>query len=104
MVQSPIAWIRYNYGKSDTVVLTTRHVTVCCIHRSDFVYMVPPFLAYYGVTTQNISILQEAYTQISLYRKYLLDTNANNLWKHIQLGSYGTDNGHWSTGDVPRHP
>lgn len=62
-------------------------------------YMVPPFLAYYGVTTQNISILQEAYTQISLYRKYLLDTNANNLWKHIQLGSYGTDNGHWSTGD-----
>ncbi|KAH0835728.1 Six-hairpin glycosidase-like protein [Lanmaoa asiatica] len=66
---------------------------------SDSVYMVPPFLAYYGVTTQNMSLLQEAYTQISLYRNYLRDTHANNLWKHIQLGTYGTDNGHWSTGN-----
>ena len=64
-------------------------------------YMVPPFLAYYGVTTQNVTLLQEAYAQISLYRKYLRDQNANNLWKHIQLGSYGTDDGHWSTGDLP---
>ncbi|KAF9220660.1 hypothetical protein BS17DRAFT_713741 [Gyrodon lividus] len=67
---------------------------------SDFVYMVPPFLAYYGVITQNETLLQEAYNQISLYRKYLRDTHANNIWKHIQLGSYGTDNGHWSTGNA----
>ena len=65
-------------------------------------YMVPPFLAYYGVTTQNISLLQEAYTQISLYRNYLRDQKAHNLWKHMQLG-YGTDNGHWSTGHLS-HP
>lgn len=82
--------------------VTTRRMIVRCVHRSDSVYMVPPFLAYYGVTTHNISLLQEAYNQISLYRKYLRDTNANNLWEHIQLGSYGTDNGHWSTGDAPR--
>ncbi|KAF9231375.1 hypothetical protein BU15DRAFT_90927 [Melanogaster broomeanus] len=56
---------------------------------SDFVYMVPPFLAYYGVVTQNQTVLQEAYNQISLYRKYLRDTSCNNLWKHIQLGSSG---------------
>lgn len=61
--------------------------------------MVPPFLAYYGVTTGNISLLEEAYSQIGLYRKYLRDMTAHNLWKHIQLGSYGTDNGHWSTGE-----
>ncbi|KAF8129060.1 Six-hairpin glycosidase-like protein [Boletus edulis] len=67
---------------------------------SDSVYMVPPFLAYYGVTTENLTLLQEAYTQISLYRTYLRDTSANNLWKHIQLGSYGADNGHWSTGNA----
>ncbi|KAG6373675.1 Six-hairpin glycosidase-like protein [Boletus reticuloceps] len=67
---------------------------------SDSVYMVPPFLAYYGVTTDNLTLLQEAYTQISLYRTYLRDASANNLWKHIQLGSYGTDNGHWSTGNA----
>jgi hypothetical protein len=30
------------------------------------VYMVPPFLAYYGVTTSNASMLQEAYTQVCL--------------------------------------
>lgn len=26
--------------------------------------MVPPFLAYYGLTTNNQSMLQEAYTQV----------------------------------------
>ena len=64
--------------------------------------MVPPFLAYYGVLTQNETIINEAYTQISLYRKYLRDTTANNLWKHIELGqavnNTPNDNGHWSTG------
>jgi hypothetical protein len=34
--------------------------------RSDSVYMVPPFLAYYGMTTNNQSMLQEAYTQVCL--------------------------------------
>ncbi|KAG2365988.1 hypothetical protein BDR07DRAFT_1480713 [Suillus spraguei] len=67
---------------------------------SDFVYMVPPFLAYYGVLTQNHTILNEAYTQISLYRKYLRDAAAGNLWKHIQLGRTGNDDGHWSTGNA----
>ncbi|KAG2043990.1 Six-hairpin glycosidase-like protein [Suillus americanus] len=67
---------------------------------SDSVYMVPPFLAYYGVMTQNQTILSEAYTQISLYRKYLRDAAAGNLWKHIQLGQTGNDDGHWSTGNA----
>ena len=30
-------------------------------------YMVPPFLAYYGITTGNQSMLQEAYDQVGLY-------------------------------------
>ncbi|KAI0290829.1 hypothetical protein BC826DRAFT_1025519 [Russula brevipes] len=34
---------------------------------SDFVYMVPPFFAYYGITTSNQSMLQEAYAQVRLY-------------------------------------
>ncbi|EPQ53342.1 hypothetical protein GLOTRDRAFT_117313 [Gloeophyllum trabeum ATCC 11539] len=66
---------------------------------SDSVYMVPPFLAYYGVTTGNRSMLEEAYTQCKLYRSYLRDTSANNLWKHVLMGS-GTDEGHWSTGNA----
>lgn len=76
-------------------------LTLFAFSRSDFVYMVPPFLAYYGVTTQNSTLLKEAYTQISLYRKHLRDRKTNNLWRHIQLGN-GTDDGHWSTGDCPR--
>ncbi|KAG1856048.1 Six-hairpin glycosidase-like protein [Suillus subalutaceus] len=67
---------------------------------SDSVYMVPPFLAYYGVLTRNQTILSEAYTQIRLYRKYLQDVTAGNLWKHIQLGQTGNDDGYWSTGNA----
>jgi len=65
---------------------------------SDFVYMAPPFVAYFGMMSQNQTLLSEAYNQISLYRKYLRDSSANNLWKHIQLG-VGVDDGHWSTGN-----
>lgn len=65
---------------------------------SDFVYMVPPFLAYYGVMTKNKSVVAEGYNQIRLYRQYLRDQTANNLWKHMALGS-NQDVGHWSTGN-----
>ena len=63
--------------------------------------MVPPFIAYYGMITQNMTMLNEAYNQIKLYRNYLHDTNktANNLWKHIVLGNDTLDPGHWSTGN-----
>ncbi|KAH9955491.1 Six-hairpin glycosidase-like protein [Russula dissimulans] len=67
---------------------------------SDFVYMVPPFLVYYGVTTSNQSMMQAAYQQIKLYRNYLSDDSANGLWRHVVLGSNGTDYGHWSTGNA----
>ncbi|KAI0667555.1 Six-hairpin glycosidase-like protein [Trametes maxima] len=65
---------------------------------SDFVYMVPPFLAYYGVLTRNQSLVQQAYDQCRLYRKYLVDDDAGGMWKHILLGT-NTDSGHWSTGN-----
>lgn len=81
-------------------------MTKFVLSRSDFVYMVPPFLAYYGVTTANRSMLEEAYTQCKLYRSYLRDTvtpsgskNSVTLWKHVVLGTSGNDDGHWSTGN-----
>ncbi|KAI9451516.1 Six-hairpin glycosidase [Lactarius psammicola] len=67
---------------------------------SDSVYMVPPFLAYYGIATGNQSMLQEAYNQVKLYRNYLGDSSAGGLWRHIVLGTNGTDPGHWSTGNA----
>ncbi|XP_006457009.1 hypothetical protein AGABI2DRAFT_212258 [Agaricus bisporus var. bisporus H97] len=65
---------------------------------SDSVYMVPPFLAYYGIISNNQTLLMEAYNQIKLYRNYLRDSDAQNRWKHVVLGS-GTDEKHWTTGN-----
>ena len=40
----------------------------------DFVYMVPPFLAYYGAATGDASLMREAVEQCELYAK-VLETN-----------------------------
>lgn len=64
---------------------------------ADYVYMVPPFLAYWAVARGNVSVLQEAYDQCRLYRKYLRDPNGSGIWRHIQLGDW-QDDGLWGTG------
>ncbi|GJJ14119.1 hypothetical protein Clacol_008376 [Clathrus columnatus] len=66
---------------------------------ADFIYMAPPFLSYYGVLTNNQSLVSEAYNQVKLYRNYLRDSDANNVWRHITLGTGAADSGHWSTGN-----
>ncbi|KDQ64943.1 hypothetical protein JAAARDRAFT_28605 [Jaapia argillacea MUCL 33604] len=66
---------------------------------ADFIYMAPPFIAYYGILaggTQELSLLQEAYTQCMLYRNYLKDDGG--LWRHVVLGTW-QDNTHWATGN-----
>ncbi|KAG8973142.1 hypothetical protein FRB90_009988, partial [Tulasnella sp. 427] len=80
---------------------------------SDFVYMVPPFLAYYGVLTSNKTLISASYDQIKLYRNYLYDSSSH-LWRHITtapIDSTGppgdpsntafsfNDTGYWSTGN-----
>lgn len=65
--------------------------------------MVPPFLAYYGVMTRNSSVVAESFNQIRLYRNYLRDQNATNLWRHMALGN-SQDTGHWSTGPPQTSP
>lgn len=79
-----------NYSARPTVHIHT-------FSRSDSVYMVPPFLAYYGVVTRNKSAVAESYNQIRLYRQYLRDEGAQNLWKHMAFGD-NQDTNHWSTG------
>ncbi|GAA5886905.1 hypothetical protein JCM6882_009379 [Rhodosporidiobolus microsporus] len=64
---------------------------------SDFVYMVPPFLAYYGIATSNVSLIREAYTQCRLYRRNMRDPSG--AWKHVLLG-YWEDAGLWNTGNA----
>src|SRR6266403_882746 len=45
--------------------------------RSDSVYMVPPFLAYYGMTTNNQSMLQEAYTRVRVLKNSIPPIGSN---------------------------
>ena len=59
-------------------------------------YMVPPFLAYYGVMSQNTSLLEEAFNQLKLYRTYLASDSSKAL-RHVVLGDW-QDNGLWATG------
>jgi hypothetical protein len=99
MVLFHIGLLSYSYGKSPKSIPTISfslayHVF---LSRSDFIYMVPPFLAYYGVITRNRTILAESYNQIKLYRNYLFDPTES-LWRHVSLGVNQNDEGFWSTG------
>jgi rhamnogalacturonyl hydrolase YesR len=59
---------------------------------------VPPFLAYYAVLHDNITLAREAHRQIQLYRDVLrTDTG---LWAHILLGNVTHDPGLWATGNA----
>ena len=56
----------------------------------DFVYMVPPFLAYYGAATSDITYMKEAVRQCELYAQILATdillpngTSCVGLWRHI---------------------
>ncbi|EIN10295.1 Six-hairpin glycosidase [Punctularia strigosozonata HHB-11173 SS5] len=66
---------------------------------ADFIYMAPPFIAYFGALQGGDggkATLQVAYDQIRLYRNYLRDDNG--LWRHVTLGTW-QDNTHWGTGN-----
>lgn len=66
---------------------------------SDYMYMVPPFLAYYGATSSNFTLLQSAYDQVRLYRSKLQSPSGDTkLWRHIIEGNH-EDRLYWSTGN-----
>ncbi|KAK0189421.1 family 88 glycosyl hydrolase [Armillaria mellea] len=70
---------------------------------ADFIYMAPPFIAYYAADTWNVSLLQEAYKQCGYYREVLKATNItreayDGVWMHI-IGPQSQDVGLWSTGN-----
>ncbi|KAG7448944.1 Six-hairpin glycosidase [Guyanagaster necrorhizus] len=67
---------------------------------ADFIYMAPPFIAYYGALEggdSGVQLIQTAYEQISLYRDVLRDDSG--LWKHVLLGTWN-DTTHWATGNA----
>ncbi|KAH7334149.1 glycosyl hydrolase family 88-domain-containing protein [Rhizoctonia solani] len=64
---------------------------------SDSVYMLPPFLAYFGALHKDEGVMRAAYDQVRFYRDLLFDGSVG-LWRHIVLGN-GEDLNHWSTGN-----
>ncbi|KZV68037.1 hypothetical protein PENSPDRAFT_610622 [Peniophora sp. CONT] len=68
---------------------------------ADYMYMVPPFLAYYGAVLGGdnaTSLLKNAHLQCKLYREALFDADVS-LWRHIAGGSWQL-NDHWATGNA----
>jgi rhamnogalacturonyl hydrolase YesR len=56
--------------------------------RADFVYMAPPFMAYMGAETQNITLLEDSLNQVLAYHEVLNapmrnTTPPQNLWLHM---------------------
>lgn len=68
---------------------------------SDFVYMAPPFIAYYGAFSLNKTLVAEGANQVRLYREILQDP-VTKLWRHIVLGS-GSEPSLWGTGEPDSH-
>ncbi|KAE9408880.1 hypothetical protein BT96DRAFT_848938, partial [Gymnopus androsaceus JB14] len=71
---------------------------------ADFMYMAPPFLAYYAVETSNAQLLQQTVEQCGLYRQVLQanlssSTLYKGIWEHI-IGPVNLDTGVWSTGNA----
>lgn len=66
---------------------------------ADFVYMVPPFLAYYAVASNDDTYLKEAIVQCAAYKNALSTKSIGSdrgLWHHI-VGPDNDDPGYWST-------
>ncbi|KAJ7283414.1 hypothetical protein C8J57DRAFT_1447551 [Mycena rebaudengoi] len=64
---------------------------------ADFIYMVPPSLAYFAADTQNLNLLHESYLQCGLYRDIL--QRDGGAWEHI-IGPQNQDTGLWSTSNA----
>jgi hypothetical protein len=62
---------------------------------ADFIYMVPPFLAYYGVATSDVGLLKEAARQCKLYHDVL--EQQSGPWLHIKSK---TSSGNGVTNDL----
>jgi rhamnogalacturonyl hydrolase YesR len=64
--------------------------------------MAPPFLAYYGVTTNDVSLARESVRQCELYHDVLVTENG--YWKHIanvdDVADVKKDDGAWCTSNA----
>ncbi|SCZ94818.1 BZ3500_MvSof-1268-A1-R1_Chr12-1g03678 [Microbotryum saponariae] len=96
MIEAEVEWLLEKVPRTtDGAISHRKEVTQLW---SDFIYMVPPFLAARGIATSNHSLLLESYRQIKLYRSHLQDPSTH-LWRHVRYGSW-EDPSLWATGNA----
>ncbi|KDE05894.1 hypothetical protein MVLG_03707 [Microbotryum lychnidis-dioicae p1A1 Lamole] len=96
MIEAEVEWLLEKVPRTmDGAISHRKEVTQLW---SDFIYMVPPFLAARGIATSNHSLLLESYRQIKLYRSHLQDTSTH-LWRHVRYGTW-EDPSLWATGNA----
>ncbi|KAF9256382.1 hypothetical protein L218DRAFT_966385 [Marasmius fiardii PR-910] len=71
---------------------------------ADWMYMLPPFMAYYAIDSQNVDLLKETVNQCGLQRQVLRANVSetepyHGVWEHI-VGPQSADPGLWSTGNA----
>ena len=66
---------------------------------ADSMSMVPPFLAYYAVAADKLTLVREACRQCCLYEEVLRPNRGQQLWEHIE-GPQAQDMGLWCTGNA----
>ncbi|WFD33976.1 hypothetical protein MCUN1_000804 [Malassezia cuniculi] len=104
-VTRQLDYIQTNVSRSNSGAISQRAHLGDVQAWSDTTYMMPPFLAQYGLMTNNRSLLVEAYDQIRLYRNLLSFRNGTeqDLWGHIRAvtnsGLVWYDRRAWLTGN-----
>jgi hypothetical protein len=94
---------RFNFGVS-FLLFSWEYLEFSILHvrldRADFMYMAPPYIAYYAVlgSVNQSEYLQTAYDQCRLQRQELQD-QPGGLWTHVKYGTW-QDTRHWATGTV----
>ncbi|KAH8810677.1 Six-hairpin glycosidase-like protein [Xylogone sp. PMI_703] len=63
---------------------------------ADFIYMGPPFLAYYAASSNDPALLEDVVSQCGLYRDVLQKTDGL-IWDHIAANDSSKDYAPWST-------
>lgn len=98
----PTELILLNYGKRSCHLIVTLLIFIfLSLLRADFIYMAPPFLAYYAADTNNATLLHESVQQCGHYRQVLQAKSTasyDGVWEHI-IGPQHLDQGLWSTGN-----
>lgn len=79
-------YLQTNVSRSKSGAISQRAAPGVIQAWSDGAYMLPPFLAQYGLMTNNRSLVNEAYDQLRLYRNLLMfrDGPGKDLWGHIR--------------------